>query len=85
MNYRLLAEARVAQDLLRARRYYERQREGLGDKFLAEISATYDRLIDNPLKYRVLRSEIRRALCKRFPFSVFFTVEDETILVLAVL
>lgn len=82
--YKLFAEPRVAQDLLRARFHYERQREGLGDEFLGEIDATYTRVQDNPLKYQVLRSEIRRALCRRFPFGVFFTVKQDVITVLAV-
>lgn len=83
--YKLLAEPRVAQDLLKAPFYYESQREGLGDEFLAEVSATYDRIQDNPLKYQVLRSEVRRALCRRFPFGVFFSVDVELVSVLAVL
>ena len=83
--YKLLADPRVAQDLLKARFYYESQREGLGDEFLAEVSATYDRIQANPLKYQVLRSEVRRALCRRFPFGVFFSVDTDLISVLAVL
>lgn len=42
--YELLAEPRVARDLLQASSHYERQREGLGDEFLDEIEATYDRV-----------------------------------------
>ena len=84
-SYELLAEPRVATDLLKARVYYDQQRDALGDEFLAEISATYQQIQENPLKYQVLRSDIRRALCRRFPFGVFFTVKAEKIFVLAVL
>ena len=83
--YKLIAEPRVAQDLLKGRFYYESQREGLGDEFLAEVSATYDRIQGNPLKYQLLRSEVRRALCRRFPFGVFFSVDADLISVVAVL
>ena len=83
--YKLLAEPRAAQDLLKACFYYESQREGLGDEFLAEVSATYDRIQGNPLKYQLLRSEVRRALCRRFPFGVFFSVDADLISVVAVL
>jgi plasmid stabilization system protein ParE len=84
-SYKLLAEPRVAGDLLKARLHYEQQHEALGDEFLGEISSTYDRIQENPLKYQVLRSDIRRALCRRFPFGVFFSVKAGQILVLAVL
>lgn len=84
-SFQLLAEPRVAGDLLRARRYYEQQRYALGDEFLTEISMTYSSIQENPLKYQVLHSDIRRALCRRFPFGVFFSVKSETIFILAVL
>lgn len=84
-SYQLLADPRVAGDLLKARLYYEQQRDALGDEFLAEISATYNRIQENPLKYQVLRSDIRRAVCRRFPFGVFFSVKADKIFVLAVL
>lgn len=32
------------------------------------------RIVDNPLRYQDLRSGIRRALTKRFPYAVYFTI-----------
>ena len=40
---------------------------------------------DGPLKYSVLRSGVRRALARRFPYAIYFSVEDDVIVVLAVL
>jgi plasmid stabilization system protein ParE len=41
--------------------------------------------VDGALKYVELRSGIRRALTKRFPYAIYFSVEGTVIVVLAVL
>lgn len=84
-EYRLVAEPLVDLDVAAAYEWYEKERAGLGREFLDELRATYDRVADGPLKYQHLRSGIRRALVRRFPYGVYFAVEDDAIVVLAVL
>ncbi len=84
-EYRLVAEPRVALDVAAAFEWYEKERAGLGREFLDELRAAYDRIADGPLKYQHLRSGIRRALVRRFPYGVYFAVEDDVIVVLCVL
>ena len=84
-EYRLVAEQRVDLDLAATFDWYETERAGLGREFLGELRATYDRVADGPLTYQELRSGIRRALVRRFPYAVYFAVEDDVIVVLAVL
>jgi plasmid stabilization system protein ParE len=84
-QYRLVAESQVDLDVAAAFEWYEKERAGLGLEFLDELRATYDRIADGPLKYQHLRSGIRRALVRRFPYSVYFAIEDDAIVVLAVL
>jgi len=43
------------------------------------------RIADSPFKYQDLRSGIRRALVRRFPYAVYFAVEAGVAVVLAVL
>jgi plasmid stabilization system protein ParE len=54
-------------------------------EFLDELHATYDRIADGPFKYEDLRSGIRRALLRRFPYAVYFAVEVDVVVVLAIL
>ena len=82
---RLVSEPRADLDVAAAFEWYENERAGLGHEFLDELRATYDRVADGPLKYQHLRSGIRRALVHRFPYGVYFAVEDDVIVVLAVL
>ena len=84
-GYRLVSDPRADIDIEAAFEWYERERPGLGLDFVDELRAAYGRIVDGPLKYPQLRSNIRRALLKRFPYAVFFAVEGEIIVVLAVL
>lgn len=65
--------------------WYEHERSDLGLEFLDELRATYDRIADGPFKYMLIRSGIRRALLRRFPYAVYFAVEEDVIVVLTVL
>ena len=58
---------------------------GLGLEFLEELRAAYHRILDHPLGYQDLRSGIRRALTRRFPYAVYFSIEEEAIVIVAVL
>lgn len=81
----MVSEPDVDLDVEAAFERYENERSGLGFEFLDELRATYDRVVAGPLKYQLLRSGIRRALLARFPYAVYFAIEDDRVVVLAVL
>jgi plasmid stabilization system protein ParE len=83
--YRLVAEPAADRDVEAAFAWYQNEREGLGLEFLDELRVAYGRIADGPLKYRELRSGIRRTLLRRFPYAVYFSVEGEVVVILAVL
>lgn len=39
----------------------------------------------SPLAYQIVEGEVRRALLRRFPFSVYYVVEGTDVIILAVL
>jgi plasmid stabilization system protein ParE len=84
-RYRLQAEAAVEFDVESAFQWYETEESGLGFEFLKQLRGCYERLLSAPYVYQELSSGIRRALTKRFPYAVYFSIEDESVVVLAVL
>ncbi len=84
-QYRLVAEPAADLDVIAAFEWYEAERSGLGVEFLEELRSAYDRIVEGPFRYQDLTSGIRRALLRRFPYSVYFAVEGEVIVVLAIL
>ena len=85
IEYRLVSETSVDLDVEAAFEWYENERLGLGVEFLNALRATYDRVADGPLKYQELSGGIRRALLRRFPYAVYFAVEADIVVVVAVL
>jgi plasmid stabilization system protein ParE len=84
-EYRLVAGPRVDLDVAAAYQWYENEEPGLGVEFLDQLLATYDLIARGPLQYQALRSGIRRALLRRFPYAVYFAAEGHLVVVLAVL
>lgn len=84
-EYRLVSEPQADLEIEAAFQWYEKEQPGLGLEFLGELRATYNRIEEGPLQYQHLRSGVRRALLRRFPYAVYFAVEQSRIVVLAVL
>ncbi len=84
-EYRLVAEPRANLDVAATFDWYEMEQGGLGLEFLDALRATYDRVADSPHAYQDLRSGVRRALVRRFPYAVYFAIEGDAVVVLAVL
>jgi len=80
----LLLRPAAAADLEEARLWYDKQRTGLGDEFLAEAEAAIARILATPLAYAVVYKDRRRGLLRRFPYSVVYRIIDDVIVVLAV-
>jgi plasmid stabilization system protein ParE len=74
----------VRQDVQAAFRWYEKQCAGLGDEYLAALEETYDRIRQNPSGYAKVWHEARRAMTRRFPYGVFFRINDKRVEVIAV-
>ena len=85
IEYRLVSEPSVDLDVEAACEWYENERAGLGIEFLDELRATYNRIADGPLKYQELRGGIHRALLRRFPYAVYFAIDGDIVVVVAVL
>jgi toxin ParE1/3/4 len=84
-TYRLVAEPAADLEVEAALTWHQNERAGLGLEFLDELRSPMVEIADGPHKYRELRSGIRRALLRRFPYAVYFSVEAQVVVVLAVL
>ncbi len=75
------AEAEVQQ----AFDWYQEQSEGLGLEFLRAIEACLSGVTRNPFAYTVVKvPNVRRTLVRRFPYALFYLVDDDAIVVIAV-
>ena len=83
MTYSFHPEARA--EFKEATIYYFEKSSSLGAAFYSEVESAIEKIIENPDLYRVIDEDVRRCLTKRFPYAVLYTIEDNYILILAVM
>src|SRR5918996_6076960 len=64
--------------------WYQDRREGLGREFSVAVEEQLGRIALSPNQFACVRGDVRRAVLQRFPYSIYFIVEDDRIVVLAV-
>lgn len=62
--------------------WYEDQQAGLGKNFLDSVSKVLISISINPFSYQKVHKNVRRALLRKFPFGIFYTVEEDRVIVL---
>jgi len=72
-------------DLEEAALWYEKQNPRLGDEFLDEGQGIFKILSENAYLYAVTHKNTRRALVHRFPFGVSYLIDQNSIIVVAVM
>ncbi len=71
-------------DLVNGFKFYEVQQAGLGTYFRESLSVDIESLRVHGGVHRVVYRNYHRALSKRFPFAIFYTISGETVFIHAV-
>src|SRR5688572_16819970 len=85
MTRQYLIRPRAERDIWSAFEWYESQRAGLGEAFLASLHEKLSAVRDFPDANPVVYKNVRRAVVSRFPYLIFYVVSAAHITVLAVL
>ena len=73
-------------ELVAATNFYETRSSGLGADFIRQIEATLANILAHPeLGSLFAGNKIRRRLVERFPYGVVYELEDDDVLVLAIM
>ena len=65
--------------------WYEEQRPGLGEEFLAAVQTALKSVELYPDMFLCAHGEVRRAIVPRFPFAIFYLVESRRVVILRAL
>ncbi len=84
MIRQLIVRPEAEADIAEAFSWYEARLSGLGSEFLRVLDATFNSILRNHDVYPEVHRNVRRALTRRFPFAVFFVVEETRMVVLSV-
>ena len=71
-------------EFLNAVEWYESRSKGLGLRFTDEIDSTIERIKLNPELYPSIVEDIKRIQVNKFPYSIFYKIEDDTLVILRI-
>lgn len=81
MTYTLRFLPEVEDDAVTGYVWYEMKSVGLGEDFLRMFYASANEIPWNPSLYPKVYQDFRRKLLRRFPYAIYFTTEDNQVIV----
>jgi len=84
MTLRVVFRRAAKNELEEAAVWYDEKRTGLGEEFILEIEEAIANAANSPQRYPVILDDVRRTVTRRFPFSVYFRIRSDVLVVLAV-
>ena len=83
MSLPVVTRPAAAAEIETAYRWYEKEREDLGSEFLEAVEKMVQTIAENPERFPVIRKDIRRSVLRRFPYSIFYRIVSEHVVVIA--
>lgn len=65
--------------------YYYSVSPLVAGRFVVEIEKAIRRMRRHPTAWAMVDEDVRRCLVKRFPFGIYFTIESDHLLIVAVM
>ncbi len=84
MSHRVVLRAAAKGELQEAYAWYERQATGLGADFIRSVDACFQLMRRHPEIFPVGYKQLRQGVVRRFPYSVFYLITGDRVIVVSV-
>ena len=84
MIQRIIFKPQARFDVAEAYEWYEERDPGLGAEFMRAVDLAVHQIKRNPEMYPLVHKNVRPGLTRRFPYSIFYVVEDDLVYVVSV-
>ncbi len=84
MSFSILVRPKAKADTRAAAIWYEKQRKGLGAKFLLSVEQAINSLRATPKMHQIVVDDVRRKVLKKFPYCLYYQVEESRVVVIGV-
>jgi plasmid stabilization system protein ParE len=85
MSFEFLYEDRVDDDIDDALDYFASKNPKLTDDFLDRIEEAKQTILNSPKGFEVKHPDIRTVLLKQFDYHIYYTIDGDKIIILAIL
>ena len=65
--------------------WYAEREQKTALRFVASVEDAIARIVESPRRWRVIDEDVRRCLTRVFPFGILYTIEDDFLLIVAVM
>lgn len=83
MNYEFHPDALAEYEAAIA--YYAERDPDVARRFVAVVEDAIGRIIRAPTRWRLLNEDVRRCLTRVFPYGVLYSIESDSVLILAIM
>ena len=80
MNYYFHPEA--LHEYTEAAQYYSKISPSLASAFVTQIENGINQILQYPQAWQPIETDVRRCLIKRFPFGIYYTVEENNSIII---
>jgi plasmid stabilization system protein ParE len=84
-RFSLRLRNKALDDVSRIRIWYRKIDPVLEDRFVRALNVGLDRIEAHPFGYQVVYRNSRRLILDKFPYSIYYMIQDAIIIVLAVI
>lgn len=65
--------------------YYAQQRNEVAQAFIDAVESAVYHIRESPERWSLVDEDVRRCLTRKFPYAILYTIEQDYILILAVM
>ena len=65
--------------------YYTERRVELAQAFINAVEDAINRIRELPTRWQIIDEDVRRCLTRKFPYGILYTIEQDYILMLAIM
>ena len=65
--------------------WYGERDPQVAEKFVASVEEAIARIVETPRRWRIIDEDVRRCLTPVFPFGILYTIEDDFLLIVAIM
>ncbi|BAZ29759.1 plasmid stabilization system [Cylindrospermum sp. NIES-4074] len=66
-------------------KFYAERRVDIAQAFINAVEEAIFQIVESPKRWTIIDEYIRRCLTRKFPYAILYTIEDDAILILAVM
>lgn len=85
MTLRVVVRPDAKRDIREARKWYRKISPLLADDFVAAVGEAINSATERPAAYQLVHRSFRRVILRRFPYSLFYDVMGDRLVIVAVL